>query len=159
MTDQLPQIQDSQQSLSEAQTEDDRSKSAPASPCDQGMSASDHEPDLVPSAHHRSVWADVKELENIRKALSFDQRGDELTTLSSSSSIATVTCDTLEGEGEGNSVSGDAEETQENGDVKAAPETKRMNLHDFVFIKVLGKGSFGKVGVTSRGAPMKRPGL
>ncbi|XP_024152436.1 protein kinase C epsilon type isoform X4 [Oryzias melastigma] len=77
-------IQDSQQSLSEAQTEDDRSKSAPASPCDQG-------------------------------------------------------------EGEGNSVSGDAEETQENGDVKAAPETKRMNLHDFVFIKVLGKGSFGKV--------------
>uniref|UniRef100_A0A3B3CEB8 Protein kinase C n=1 Tax=Oryzias melastigma TaxID=30732 RepID=A0A3B3CEB8_ORYME len=85
-------------SLSEAQTEDDRSKSAPASPCDQ----------------------DVKELENIRKALSFDQRGDELTTLSSSSSI-------------------------ENGDVKAAPETKRMNLHDFVFIKVLGKGSFGKV--------------
>ncbi|XP_024152435.1 protein kinase C epsilon type isoform X3 [Oryzias melastigma] len=80
----LPQIQDSQQSLSEAQTEDDRSKSAPASPCDQG-------------------------------------------------------------EGEGNSVSGDAEETQENGDVKAAPETKRMNLHDFVFIKVLGKGSFGKV--------------
>uniref|UniRef100_A0A8C7YZ20 Protein kinase C n=1 Tax=Oryzias sinensis TaxID=183150 RepID=A0A8C7YZ20_9TELE len=92
-------------SLSEAQTEDDRSKSAPTSPCDQ----------------------DVKELENIRKALSFDHRGEELTTLP----LAV----------------GDAEGSQENGEVKgpSAPETKRMNLHDFVFIKVLGKGSFGKV--------------
>uniref|UniRef100_A0A3B4X8M4 Protein kinase C n=1 Tax=Seriola lalandi dorsalis TaxID=1841481 RepID=A0A3B4X8M4_SERLL len=89
----LPQGQDPQQQLSGTpQTEEDRSKSAPTSPCDQ----------------------DVKELENIRKALSFDHRGEEHKTnthpLSSPSSVV-----------------------------------KRMNLHDFVFIKVLGKGSFGKV--------------
>uniref|UniRef100_A0A3Q1BCX6 Protein kinase C n=1 Tax=Amphiprion ocellaris TaxID=80972 RepID=A0A3Q1BCX6_AMPOC len=98
----LPQPQDPQQPLSGIpQTEDDRSKSAPTSPCDQ----------------------DVKELENIRKALSFDHRGEEHKThpLSSPSSA--------------------------NGEVKSqsVPEAKRMNLHDFLFIKVLGKGSFGKV--------------
>uniref|UniRef100_A0A3P8SYE4 Protein kinase C n=1 Tax=Amphiprion percula TaxID=161767 RepID=A0A3P8SYE4_AMPPE len=99
----LPQPQDPQQPLSGIpQTEDDRSKSAPTSPCDQ----------------------DVKELENIRKALSFDHRGEEHKThpLSSPSSVV-------------------------NGEVKSqsVPEAKRMNLHDFLFIKVLGKGSFGKV--------------
>uniref|UniRef100_A0A8P4KA84 Protein kinase C n=1 Tax=Dicentrarchus labrax TaxID=13489 RepID=A0A8P4KA84_DICLA len=84
----------------------DRSKSAPTSPCDQ----------------------DAKELENIRKVLSFDHRGEEHKTqpLSSASSV------------KGN---------RENGEVKGhvAPEIKRMNLQDFLFIKVLGKGSFGKV--------------
>uniref|UniRef100_A0AAX7VCY5 Protein kinase C n=1 Tax=Astatotilapia calliptera TaxID=8154 RepID=A0AAX7VCY5_ASTCA len=98
----LTQAQDPQQPLSGIpQIEDDRSKSAPTSPCDQ----------------------DVKELENIRKALSFDHRGEEHKTHPLSSS------------------------SQANGEVKghSAPEAKRMNLHDFVFIKVLGKGSFGKV--------------
>uniref|UniRef100_A0A3P8RGE3 Protein kinase C n=1 Tax=Astatotilapia calliptera TaxID=8154 RepID=A0A3P8RGE3_ASTCA len=123
----LTQAQDPQQPLSGIpQIEDDRSKSAPTSPCDQ----------------------DVKELENIRKALSFDHRGEEHKThpLSSSSSVDTVTCDTLTG-GDGNSVGEESEESQANGEVKghSAPEAKRMNLHDFVFIKVLGKGSFGKV--------------
>ncbi|KTG04278.1 hypothetical protein cypCar_00008829 [Cyprinus carpio] len=45
------------------QSEEDRSKSAPTSPCDQ----------------------DIKDVENIRKALSFDHRGEELKPASSSS--------------------------------------------------------------------------
>uniref|UniRef100_A0A7N5ZUH0 Protein kinase C n=1 Tax=Anabas testudineus TaxID=64144 RepID=A0A7N5ZUH0_ANATE len=94
----LSQSQEPPQSVSETpQPEDDRSRSAPTSPCDQ----------------------DAKELENIRKALSFDHRGEEHKThpLSSTTSVASPN----------------------------VPETKKMNLHDFVFIKVLGKGSFGKV--------------
>ncbi|XP_034754016.1 protein kinase C epsilon type-like [Etheostoma cragini] len=123
----LPQGQDPQQLLSETpKTEEDRSRSAPTSPCDQ----------------------DVKELENIRKALSLDHRGVEHKThpLSSATSVASETDEGHEGGRVGN-VGVEGEEGHENGDVKghAAPQIKRMNLHDFVFIKVLGKGSFGKV--------------
>uniref|UniRef100_A0A3B3TT38 non-specific serine/threonine protein kinase n=1 Tax=Poecilia latipinna TaxID=48699 RepID=A0A3B3TT38_9TELE len=121
----LPQAQDRQQLPSELhQTEEDHSRSAPTSPCDQ----------------------DVKELENIRKALSFDHRGEEHKAhpLSSPSSV-----ETMEERGAGG-VDGSGvkeERSQENGEVKghSAAEIKRMNLHDFLFIKVLGKGSFGKV--------------
>ncbi|XP_032408594.1 protein kinase C epsilon type-like isoform X3 [Xiphophorus hellerii] len=121
----LPQAQDPQQLPSELhQTEEDHSRSAPTSPCDQ----------------------DVKELENIRKALSFDHRVEEHKAhpLSSPSSVMTV------GERGAGGVDGNGvkeERSQENGEVKghSAPEIKRMNLHDFLFIKVLGKGSFGKV--------------
>ncbi|XP_052333934.1 protein kinase C epsilon type-like isoform X2 [Oncorhynchus keta] len=91
------------------QTEEDRSKSAPTSPCDQ----------------------DLKELENIRKALSFEQRGQEHKSASSSSSSRV---------GLGSEVG----EARENGELKII-QTKRMTLQDFLFIKVLGKGSFGKV--------------
>ncbi|XP_036812025.1 protein kinase C epsilon type isoform X2 [Oncorhynchus nerka] len=91
------------------QTEEDRSKSAPTSPCDQ----------------------DLKELENIRKALSFEQRGQEHKSASSSSSSRV-------------GVGSEVGEARENGELKII-QTKRMTLQDFLFIKVLGKGSFGKV--------------
>ncbi|KAM3605668.1 uncharacterized protein V6R79_002656 [Siganus canaliculatus] len=130
----LLQGSDSQQPPSSTQkAEDDRSKSAPTSPCDQ----------------------DAKELESIRKVLSFDHRSEEhkthpLSSASSASSASTVTADADAGGGggsEGGSVGVEGEGNRENGEVKghSAPEVKRMNLHDFVFIKVLGKGSFGKV--------------
>ncbi|KAG5831332.1 protein kinase C epsilon type [Anguilla anguilla] len=106
----LNQGQDPQQPIpGTPQTEEDRSKSAPTSPCDQ----------------------DIKDLENIRKALSFDHRGEEHKSASSSSSS-----------GGGGPVP--AADGRENGEVKTL-QAKRMNLDDFIFIKVLGKGSFGKV--------------
>ncbi|MGH0130684.1 UNVERIFIED_CONTAM: hypothetical protein FKN15_065524 [Acipenser sinensis] len=90
-----------------SQSEEDRSKSAPVSPCDQ----------------------EIKELENnIRKALSFDNRGEENKTAASGST-----------DSQGSGV-----ESRENGELRTL-QTKRMNLEDFIFIKVLGKGSFGKV--------------
>uniref|UniRef100_A0AAY4DAZ0 Protein kinase C n=1 Tax=Denticeps clupeoides TaxID=299321 RepID=A0AAY4DAZ0_9TELE len=93
----IPQGQEPQPLPSTPQTEEDRSKSAPTSPCDQ----------------------DMKDVDNIRKALSFDHRGEEHKSGSSSTGRA-------------------------NGEIKTL-QSKRMNLEHFIFIKVLGKGSFGKV--------------
>ncbi|XP_019715681.1 protein kinase C epsilon type-like [Hippocampus comes] len=101
---QLPRVHNLERLPALPQTKEDRTRSAPTSPCD----------------------PEAKDLENIRKALSFDHRGQELSLLSA----AAVT-----------------DERRENGRVEAhgAAEPKRMDLRDFVFIKVLGKGSFGKV--------------
>lgn len=93
---------------------------------------------------------DGAELENIRKVLSFDHHGDEKKThpLSAASSDATIRAKNSGGGQEGGGGGTAAGEGgHENGGVKChmAPEVKRMDLQDFVFIKVLGKGSFGKV--------------
>lgn len=72
------------------------------------------------------MFSELAELESIRKALSFGQEHK------SSSSTAT-------------GLQGSVGEGHENGDVKST-QSKRMSLENFSFIKVLGKGSFGKVG-------------
>ncbi|KAL2083794.1 hypothetical protein ACEWY4_021567 [Coilia grayii] len=105
----LPPGQEPQPLPCSPQAEEDRSKSAPTSPCDQ----------------------DLKDVD-IRKALSFDHRGEEHKSGSSSSAAA------------GGALECGATEGRENGEIRTLPH-KRMNLEHFSFIKVLGKGSFGKV--------------
>lgn len=68
---------------------------------------------------------EIKELENnIRKALSFDNRGEEHRAAACSD--------------------GHLASPGENGEVRQG-QAKRLGLDEFTFIKVLGKGSFGKV--------------
>uniref|UniRef100_A0A673XHH3 Protein kinase C n=1 Tax=Salmo trutta TaxID=8032 RepID=A0A673XHH3_SALTR len=79
----------------------------------------------------RGIAKVLSDLGNIRKALSFEQRGQEHKSASSSSSSRV-------------GVGSEGGEARENGELKII-QTKRMTLQDFLFIKVLGKGSFGKV--------------
>ncbi|TSK14872.1 Protein kinase C epsilon type [Bagarius yarrelli] len=84
--------------------------------------------DRCKSAPTSPCEQELAELESIRKALSF---GQDHKSSSSSSSMATV-------------LQGTENEGHENGDLKGV-QSKRMSLDHFSFIKVLGKGSFGKV--------------
>lgn len=122
------------------------------------MNSSLHGTKPTPTYFH--FCPDAKELESIRKVLSFDRHVEDHKThpLSSAPSAATVTGDAGGGgDGDTGSVAVEDEGGRENGAVKGhiAPETKRMDLHDFVFIKVLGKGSFGKVSVRLKARPVR----
>lgn len=140
----------------------DRCKSLPTSPCEQGkkqcishlsllvlmliyklwnilkhlyLNHGHHFTDII-YAFNTELFSlvsvsELAELESIRKALSFGQE-HKSSSSSSSSSVATV-------------LQGTENEGHENGDVKSV-QSKRMSLEHFSFIKVLGKGSFGKVG-------------
>lgn len=96
-----------------------------------------------------NLLQDAKEVENIRKVLSFDHHGEEkrANLLSEASSEATIRANNSGGGQEAGDGSAAGGGSHENGGVKghSTPEVKRMDLQDFVFIKVLGKGSFGKV--------------